>query len=162
MNKKAQVEIIGLVLIVLIITIAMLFYLSYSVDDKINPEKSAYNKYTNTELSVSFIQSLLDTSECGTNVQELIVNCARFKNIRCGTKTSCEQLNETITNVLNLTLDKWGTSYWLVVDFDEYSNLTYFTPDCKPNAKIAGTNSPGIQPISLFPGEAYVKLAICS
>ena len=62
---------------------------------------SVFNIYSNNELSVSFIQALLDTSVCGTNVQELIVDCAKYKKIQCGSKNSCQQLDETIISIKN-------------------------------------------------------------
>ncbi|MGE0793150.1 MAG: hypothetical protein AB7V77_03165 [Candidatus Woesearchaeota archaeon] len=162
MKRKAQTEIIGFIFIIIIISVVMLFYLSYSVEKQINPEKSILQTYKNTEVSFSFVQALLYTSNCGDSIEGLIKDCAKFKRINCGGKNSCEQINETVTTIINQTLDKWGLEYSFVIKFNSQYNLTYFTPNCEPGKIIVGQTAPGIYPIHLGTGQdALIELGIC-
>jgi hypothetical protein len=159
--KKAQIEIMGLIFIVLIVTIAMLFYVSNSVKDDLNPGIDQFKTYANSELSMSFIEVFLDTSTCGTNIQELIVDCAKSKQIRCDAKTSCEQVEEVAEQILEDTLILWQVPYGLVIEYNSFTNYTNATEDCMPGGQIKGKYPPGRQPISLYPGTAMVELGIC-
>ena len=59
MKRRAQMEIIGLVVIVLIVSIAMMFYLSYASSDSSSSKKSIYKSYSHNELAVSFLSAWL-------------------------------------------------------------------------------------------------------
>ena len=98
MPKKAQEEMIGFALIVIIVAVIILIFISFSLT---RPQKEPVESY---EVE-SFIQSLLQyTSDCEDNLerlsmQKLIINC--FEKQRClDERDSCEVLNKTISEVL--------------------------------------------------------------
>ncbi len=165
--KKAQIELVGLVFIVLILTIIMLFYVSYSFQDEINPQKTELKKYSDSELSVSFVDVLLHTSVCGVTVKDLMIDCAKYNKIKCdsGSKTSCQKLNETITEIKEKTLDKWGYSYGFLINIEEdkefviYSN---YTSDCVPGEVIIGKSFPGLFYLGLNPNNLRIELGLCT
>jgi hypothetical protein len=159
--SKAQVEILGLVFIVLIVTVAMLIYITFSVKEELNPQDDVFQKYTDVETSFSFIKVFLDTSVCGTKIQELIKDCATTKRIRCGYNTSCQVVNATLVQIKNQTLDVWGKDYGIFIKYSSVDNLTYFTGNCNPTKKVLGSTSPGVYYIPLNPGEVKFTMNIC-
>lgn len=117
--KQGQIEIVGLVIIVLIVAVAMLFYVSYSSSQRAE-QKNFQKEYEDTELGTNFVSALLKTSVCNVNVNDLITDCARGTQRRLiceGGRGACEMLNYTIIQIKNETLDKWDVSYGLYIDF---------------------------------------------
>lgn len=164
MNRKAQLEIIGLVVIVLIISLAMMFYLSYASNDATSSKQSVYKTYSHNELSVSFLSALSDTSVCGDiNFEDLVSDCGIRNRVICpGTKTSCEQLDEIIVTIKNETLDKWDFAYGLTINFTTSREaIEYIKYNCTRNT--VGRGAPGVFPIAYYPtpGDAILELGIC-
>jgi len=98
MPKKAQEEMIGFALIVIIVAVIILIFISFSLT---KPQKEAVESY---EVE-SFIESLLQyTSDCEDNleylsVQKLIISCLELD--KCDNeKSACEVLNSTISGIL--------------------------------------------------------------
>lgn len=101
-NKRAQEEIVGFTVIVIIVSIILIFFLVFSLSDKV--ETDSYE-------AESFLQSSLHyTSSCADNgdflpVQELIVSC--YKEERCDNEQeACVVLNETLKSILE---ESWQT-----------------------------------------------------
>jgi len=158
---RGQVEIIGLVFIVIIISVAMLFYISFQIDNDDSDKLTIQQEYAQNELSVSFLNVLLDTSVCGVYVKDLIADCATKRQIGCDGVDSCTALNNTLVEIKNATLDMWGKSYGLQIKFNDYNNLTYYTDNCIPGKLSESKGSPAIFFVPLNPGEARVELGIC-
>ena len=164
MNTKAQAEIFGLIVIVLIISMVMMIYLS-SEADRVEDQQgiSTQKKYAYNELAISYLDSLVDTSVCSVQLDVLIRDCGSQQQIRCSDgKTSCQKLNETIIQIKNETLDEWGLPYGLIIDFPEYAvdDLEYVKNNC--TKETTGRSAPGWIPISLEPtGTAMLELGIC-
>lgn len=95
-NKKAQEEMVGFALIIVIVAVILLIFLGFSLNSK----KEAVENY---EVE-SFIQSFLQyTSDCEDyldylSLQDLIFACERNKKCLDG-RDSCEVLNETLTGI---------------------------------------------------------------
>jgi hypothetical protein len=158
MNKKGQSELMGLIFIIVIVSVAMLFYLSYSVDSKLDKSKdNKVRKFEHSEISVSFVNVLLDTSSCSVSVEDLIVDCATNRHISCPGGNSCITLNETITSIINDTLYVWDVPYGFIVDFGSW-NYTYSTYNCTPQDV---TVAPGRFFVPLFPGHVMLELGFC-
>lgn len=121
-QKKGQIEIVGLVMIVILVTLGLLFLVTFSLKPK---EKSLET----TELLISStMAALMQTevycnysSEEGSSVlylsieKELLEDCAvnhegGYKYF-CDNQPSCTFLNKTIRNLLNKTLGTWHWSY---------------------------------------------------
>ena len=95
-NQRAQEEIVGFAVIVIIVSIILVFFLVFSLSDKTETE--------NYEAK-SFLQSSLHyTSNCEIGreflpVQELIVSC--YEEDRCNDEQdACLVLNETLKAIL--------------------------------------------------------------
>ena len=95
-NKRAQEEIVGFAMIVIIVSIILIFFLVFSLSDKTETESYEVE---------SFLQSSLHyTSSCADNgeflpVQELIVSC--YREEKCDNEQeACVALNETLAGIL--------------------------------------------------------------
>jgi hypothetical protein len=139
-NRKAQMEMIGLVIVVLLLTMGMLFMAKFALDEK--PDKKIF---TRKGLAVSSVSAMLTTTipsqECGIGSIEslalggdILEDCARnymFPSLNqcgfgcqyeCDSKHSCEFLRETFELLLAETLGQQGRNYefhsQLIENFD--------------------------------------------
>ena len=108
--KKSQMEIVGLVIIVILISIALLFFLSFSLT-RTPAEKRAY---TSAQLTSNMINTIAKTTtNCsGSTISRLYVECADMNPVDCnrdGFKESdpCEIANRTISEFFEQTLIEW-------------------------------------------------------
>jgi len=101
-NKKAQEEIVGFAVIVIIVSIILIFFLVFSLSER--TETESYE-------AESFLQSsLYYTSSCADNgeylpVQDLVFSC--YTKERCDNEEeTCAVLNETLKGILE---ESWQT-----------------------------------------------------
>jgi len=164
-NKKGQIEIIGLVIIVLIITIAMLFYISYNTNSKNPTKKTIYQEYAYNELATSFAKSFLETyvDDCHATVEELMVDCGSLRGgrIRCGSDTSCQKLEEVAIQIKNATLDDWNYPYGLEIKLSDSKNYTFIKYNCSQGEVGRGTPGVFLVPYYPDPGVGRLELGIC-
>ncbi len=160
--KKAQTEIIGVVIIVLILSVVMLIYLGYSVNNP-SSKQSIYKEYAYNEQSTSFVQAMLKTyvDSCQATIEDLIVDCGTKRQIRCGGISSCDQLNLTVVEIKNETLDKWDRPYGLTIELSKFQKFEYIHRNC---TRDTTKGAPGVFliPYFPFPGTARVELGICT
>jgi hypothetical protein len=96
-SKRAQEEMVGFALIVIIVAVIILVFLSFAL-------RSDENSNESYEVN-SFVQALLQhTTDCEDNldylrVQRLIFQCAEGKRCLDG-RDSCEALNNTLESLL--------------------------------------------------------------
>ncbi len=127
-SKKAQMEIIGLVVIVILISVGMLFLTKFALQDE--PDKKIF---TRKELAASTMAALMKATapDCKGSLtsipqveKQLLEDCAVLKlnpgadsNYQCtlgnGLVDSCNYLKAKLTEILETTLGKWGKSYEL-------------------------------------------------
>jgi hypothetical protein len=113
--KKAQMEIFGLAIIVILVFIGMMFLLmfymktpdTYSAKEKDNDQTMAQNL-------VDTIFSLNTT--CGRDMDELLVDCYVNKDApnliyKCEGMDSCEYTFKVLNNTLNRTLILWNKAF---------------------------------------------------
>jgi hypothetical protein len=119
-SKKAQMEIIGLMIIVILITLAMLFMVKFGMD-KDNYEKTYTSELlvsstigavtkTTTDLDdgcgqLSFEKDLLD--DCASNMGEPNFMYAHI----CDGENSCDYLEDRVSRILEGTLGDWNKRY---------------------------------------------------
>jgi hypothetical protein len=122
-SKKAQMEIIGLVVIVILISLGILFLAKFSLQTK--PQDAIFLR---KELATSSLTALLKTSvekgECPDDAEpsftEVLIDCARHYPIgfgevtlNCGGKHSCDFFSENAKNLLDETIGSWQRDYEL-------------------------------------------------
>ena len=117
-NKKAQMEIIGLVVIVILISLGMLFLVQFALKEQPDGES-----FTRKGLAFSAMSTLMKTTvDCGggkeLSMREVLAECAenrpgtRFPFTRtCGEQDSCVTFQEISNSLLQRTLSSWGKQY---------------------------------------------------
>jgi len=123
-QKKAQMEIIGLMVIVILITLAMLFMVKFGMS------KDNYKKTYTSELLVSstigaITKTTTDLNDgCGSLSfeKDLLDDCAsnsgEYDSVyshHCDGKNSCDFLQDRVTKILNETLGNWSKRYEFIV-----------------------------------------------
>ena len=158
LRTKAQLEMIGLIVIVIIVITGLLIFTVYKIN---NPRKNIQKRYMNKEIATNFLISITKTSvnEChNLSLAELITDCAKIHgSIICDNNNlSCEMANKTISNILNDTLIDWGISFNLSV---ERTPISFVNLECTSRAK---EKVQGFEILPLYPGHAEMILDICT
>lgn len=119
-SKKAQMEIIGLVVIVILISLGMLFLVQFALQ-----EKADSGSFTRKGLAFSTMSTLMKTTvECREeekvlSLRELLAECAEDQDVRapftrtCDGRESCEKFKTISEDLLQTTLGSWGKRYEL-------------------------------------------------
>ncbi|NQU98093.1 hypothetical protein HQ533_01385 [Candidatus Woesearchaeota archaeon] len=154
MHRKAQMEIMGLIVIVILLVLGMVFMVTLQTN---RPKNEIKTSYEDDQLASNFIISFLKTnSECrGYTMEELIQDCATGDRLGCG--GSCKYLNQTLHDTISKTLDVWGKKYRFEINMPN-SNIV-FNSSCDADDE----KDSAFQPISLYPqtGTVVLKLDIC-
>ena len=165
-NKKSQVEIMGLVIIMIIISLVLLFVVSVVFKQKPGTEFSE----AHGDLSSTFVNTLLQTdSGCvqDTTMQDLFVNCARSAgkgSITCddGITKSCEYLNVTVISILENTLNVWNVDtergYEFIAVVPPQKVLMHYTAG-DLSTSLGGQVEPF--PLSLYPSPVDLMIYLC-
>jgi len=126
--KKSQMEIMGLVIVILLVSVGMLFLVSISIKNKPDTIKLDYN---NVQLASNIINAMLDTNTiCDYHTfSELIQDFATESYLitSCpGGLNSKDFFDSTIKNtIFNKTLDTWEKKYNFVIYVDNEDNVVY-------------------------------------
>jgi hypothetical protein len=110
-------EVIGLVVIVILITLGMLFMAKFALD-----EKDKKSTFTSEGLAVSTMAAMMKLSvncrQPGDSYlalqNDLLESCVENVGLtqpQCNGVDVCDFLNQTIKDLLNQTLGVWGKSY---------------------------------------------------
>jgi len=158
MKKFAQMEIMGMVIVVALIAIGLFFIISFHVGQKPTDIKQ---KYQESELAANILNVFLKTNipECkNLDIAELFRDCAFLKRVYCQGIDSCSKINDVAKTILRETLDNSG-----------YKDKYYFTAKVGAETKAEiGTKCKGNAKSKIFPlptdvGTAMiVRLDICS
>jgi len=118
MAPKAQMEIMGLVIVVILIALGVLFALRFSLSEDTSGLRE---EVVESELAGSLLNAMVSTTtECNTinpiTLAELYQDCSSLSNgIRCESttpgRTACEEAQNITQLMLNETLEKWGKKY---------------------------------------------------
>src|SRR3989344_2635359 len=121
--KKAQMEIMGLVVIVMILMTALLFVLFFVTKGK-SPELASYDKDLYPYNTISAI--LQANSPCREMaIGDLLQECATYDvtiPLECGTETFCEYAESQIFVSLNNSLEYINKEYVFYVYTESQSN----------------------------------------
>ena len=153
---RSQLEIMGLVIVVILISLGLLFVLQFAVLRGGEPAKKTF---TQEQIAANTVNALLiTTTECqGLDVTELIQDCASFRDVRCEGQNACEFVDAAIEQVLADTLQKWGKKYNLSI-YD--ARETYASAAV---GRCVGSRDVSSYPIpSKIGGERiFVRLEVC-
>ena len=115
MNRRAQTEVIGIAVIVLILVIAGGFILSRNLKEK-SPDTGSF---IDPKISQGFLNSVMKTkTERNIVVADAIAYChAPKKRDLCG-GDCCSYARQTISNALDASLKDWKREYYLTIRQD--------------------------------------------
>jgi len=165
MKRKAQIEIAGLLIIVVLVSLVLMFVLTFNVADKEN-QGEPVKQVKESQIRDNFGPVLLETStECdGKTIRELLADCGSVREIECPgpDTTSCAYVKTVIGEILKETLVKQGFAYIMSVKKGDSvidTGNMYFENDCNPD----GVSSvPSINPFETDYGTMKLVLVQCS
>ena len=157
--KKAQTEIIGLVIIVILVILGITFVAKFMLSNE--PVKYK-EEFTQSELASNMLNTFLQTtSTCESfSMTELLQDCVENKMIFCdtseGTKDSCDYVEQEARTIFDATLEKWNMGYEFKVFHEEENPIFTLGEPCFVNKKSK---------LSIIPtssGALSARLDICS
>jgi len=117
-NKKGQLEVLGLTIVIILITLGILFVIKFVI---LKEPPELRKSYTRTEIASNTLNAILrtDTPCRSKSITELYQDCAAAYpsgSIDCGGGvTSCKYANDTVKLILDGTLKEWGIEHEFVV-----------------------------------------------
>jgi len=148
--RKAQIEILGLMIIMVLIALGVLFAVKYVF---LAPKTEIKQEFTEKNIAQNMLDVMLGTDvKCNDNyisIQNLLIDCNRYPLdgiIMCGSDYSCVFVEDEIKGIFEKTSDKWGNKYY----FEAGSR--------KINLPCSKSKRTGIQPL---PYDLEIKLEIC-
>lgn len=153
LTRKGQLEIMGLVLVVVLVSLGMLFLLKFVVFKPVGEERATF---TRSQLATNTLDALIKTeTECeGRTIEELINDCIGFQQYDdCNGLGSCNFLDEKISFIFEETLVKWQKHYNFQVS---KSQVTMITID--DGWGCPGERDSHYQPL---PGAILIRLDVC-
>lgn len=168
--KKAQTEILGLAIVVVLVIIATILVVKFGFGKPTN----ARNDFTSSQETSNIINTFLRTSAdgCGqVTMTELLQDCAQGTGLMCNNgEDSCGYVTSAATTILSGTIGAEKKKY----EFLACSNFNLKEIKCyDPIPLVKISNPPDSQPcpgqkklkifpIPVNPGTIYVKLEICN
>lgn len=158
---RAQMEIIGLVIVIIMLTIGLLLVVQFVI---LKQPSNIKQRQSESQLAANFINTLLQSSTTCNNypMRALIQNCVTKNDIIChqgGDYTACEFADITIKSILTATLDAWKMSYNLSISNTKVSGfdqgLSYLKGNC------GGEKEHKFSPIQAGGKTIIVDLEIC-
>ena len=124
-------ELMGLAIIVILLSLAMLFVIKFVL---LKEPSQQTEEYTKSELATNFLNTLLETNapKCSnvkfdTLFMDCATNNAQGGNIPCddGADTACNYIKEIVTTILKDTFDEWKIKYRFVATTSPVDNIFY-------------------------------------
>jgi hypothetical protein len=144
-KTKAQIETMGLLIIVILVTMILFFVLVFSMKSKKNPEVNVETDFRKVQTISNFGPTILETTtDCSSGkktIRELLTDCGFSREILCDGRSSCEVANETILSILEMTLDVWTYDYNLTVETSQ-KTITYVSTGCISSKDISQERTP--------------------
>lgn len=155
MTRKAQTEIIGLAIVVILLVIGMTFVIRFSLSKDFVDIKS---EFYSSELASNWPNTFLNTKSENCNelsMTELLQDCGHGKSISCNGQISCDYVEETAIKIFGDTLDVWKVDYEFKVFRTENDPLITVGNPCP------GTQKSKTFPIPTSSGTLFVRLDVC-
>lgn len=172
-KRKAQTELLGMAIVVLLISIGILFIISNALKKTTAGELK--KEFSEKQLASNILGAVLSTTtNCQSErVSTLLIDCGKNQIVSCdpdniagtfipGTDDACDYLNNVIDAMLSNTLAEWNRKY----QFQAYNggscstsenciNITHNFEKC-----IAGWQAETYY-LPLHPGTMTVDIKIC-
>jgi hypothetical protein len=154
---KAQMEIMGLVIIVILLTLGLLLVVKFIV---LKPESKIRQIQGESQLAANLLNSLLQASTSCNNqqIRALLQDCATSNQITCNGEDACTFVNRTISYILEMTLIRWNKSFNLSAsntDTNFAGGLNFHRGDC------SGERESKFSPIKAGGKTIVVDLELC-
>ncbi len=165
MSKKAQLEILGLAIIVILITLGILFVIKFVV---LKEPTQLRKSYMRTEMASNMLNALVRTdTDCRRkSVTELLQDCANNPrdsgggSIVCETgEYSCEFVNNTIHDITDQTFGVWNIDYELLIWLEDGESLTHILEPDATACKGAKESKPFYIPLDVT--SINLRLDLC-
>jgi hypothetical protein len=131
-RKSAQMEIMGLAIIVLLITLGFLLYLRFS---KSSDQPEIKQDFMDTKLASNLLTVILKTTDENLDMElkNLFQACAEdIKTIDYGgTNDPCEKVNSIVESILDDTLKQWKKNYVLTAKVAGKQKTHITNGDCR-------------------------------
>lgn len=151
--KIAQIEIMGLAMVMILIIVSMAFATKFLVEEPIGYKK----QFAHAEMASNTVNAFLGTtSDCnGLSMAELLQDCSKDKSIICDGEDSCNYASAIAQQIFMETLEKWNVGYAFKVFNGKNAQII-----------VLGKNCPLDKKSKLFPmptdsGVLFVSLDIC-
>lgn len=158
--KRGQMEMIGLVIIVILITLGMLFMVIFALKE--DPQKKIFTRkgLAYSTVSAAMKMNIECNDENGKSYPQLgkdvLDQCAQDNGdsycvkYNCDGKKCCQVFNETMNKMLNATLGGWGKRFEFKAQLVQGKGLTpVMLSEIKSNGGCQGKerDSSGLFPI---------------
>lgn len=157
MMKKAQIEIIGLMIAVILILALIFFAAKYSTSkDTLNYKQ----EFVQAEMASNMLNALLSSTSRDCNnlsISELLQECSNeLSSIRCaGSMGPCDYVKQEAMEIFGKTLAEWKVNY----EFKAFKNEE--NPIISLGSKCGANKKSKLFPIPSNSGILFVKLDIC-
>lgn len=161
-KRKAQQEIVGFILIVVLVVVIGIFLLAFYL-------RKASAELPSTDVSNFLGASMLYTTKCIVNIEplsieELTKSC--YKGEECQNDTACDILNNTLNQIIEeswkVSDDKPVNSYSMIIYYQETENATKEKILELKEGNCTGIKSGAGHIVSYSPGNIKTNLEICS
>ena len=159
-NKKTQMEIMGLAIVVILIIIGMLFVVRFVMVRKPAEFKA---EFTQAQLASNMLNAFLksNTGCSDMSITELLQDCGQSQSVYCSGRLSCEYVKDTAKSIFIETLEKWNYEYRFSAYFDESSPIIV-VENIDVGEICTGEKKSKIFPVPTTTRSLYTKLDICS
>ncbi|MBD3163797.1 hypothetical protein GF323_01230 [Candidatus Woesearchaeota archaeon] len=158
--KKSQMEIMGIAIIVVLLSMVLLFAVRFMMAAKDNPVSK---EFKDSEMAANFLNTMLETNapQCSNiTFTVLFQDCAENQPgiINCYPDFSCDYIREKTKEMLNATFDVWKIDYYFIAytDLNDAVNSAIFKPIGSP----CNTGRVKHQPLPTKP-PLQISLYIC-
>ncbi|MBI2541142.1 hypothetical protein HYV80_00330 [Candidatus Woesearchaeota archaeon] len=154
--RKAQMEILGLAIVVVLILVATIFVVRFMVIKS----PTEYRKgFISAELASNMLSTFLKTAskDCSyLTMTELLQDCAQTRSIICDNGLdSCKYAESTASKIFDGTFDKWNMKYEFLAYTDASQPLIKIGKACTAEKRSK------LFPIPINIATMYAKLDIC-
>lgn len=154
--KKAQMEILGLAIVVVLILVATIFVVRFLA----LKTPADYRKgFVSSELASNMLNTFLKTTagDCSRlTMTELLQDCAQGRGITCSNgQDPCRFVELTARNIFEKTFDRWNMNYEFLAYVDASMPLIRIGKPCMAEKKSK------VFPIPISTSTMYAKLDIC-